>query len=284
MNSKPRNPTLTDQSDCFRPLNLPPPQPPATHRMTLPLLWPASTKRCARAMSVRSYVQSMTARNRPDSARSTRCARASAVLSMLPATTRLPLLLVCQAARSSPPEIGNDEQQGPARSEARRSAFKGGVPDAIHDDVVGLPLEQEILRCIVDHPVGAERGDQLAVGAAAHTGDSRAHLLGELHRRRAHGTGCAVHEHGAAQFDRGATEKSMGGGPAGDESHGIREGHVPWLRRDRAILRDADVFRVPAESAAEHRDRLPPGNLPGRGAELACSRRTRRTDPLHPTG
>ena len=63
------------------------------------------------------------------------------------------------------------------------------------DQVVTLPALGEVFFRVIDGPVGAQRAHQLQVSAAAHGGDFRLEIFGDLHRKAAHPAGSAVDQH-----------------------------------------------------------------------------------------
>src|ERR671938_388721 len=70
-----------------------------------------------------------------------------------------------------------DEDDGPSRSKGSPQPPHGGVSGDVQDEVVSNTAVRPVLIDVVDDVIGAERGDEIELPGAAHSGDAGAQRL-----------------------------------------------------------------------------------------------------------
>jgi hypothetical protein len=137
---------------------------------------------------------------------------------------------------------------------------------------------------VVDDVVGADRGDQVGLGRAAHAGDLCTEGLGDLHGERADAARCAGDQHvlawpeapGVAQALQGGQPGDRHGGGLGDGEAGRLAGEL--VRAGARVLGERTVAdaehlladREPGDIGADGRDRaghVEPGHGVSGGAQ-----------------
>ena len=68
------------------------------------------------------------------------------------------------------------------------------IRDVVQNHVVLLLTFGEILFCVINDAIGAERSDKIDIPRAAHAGDVRAERFRDLDRERADAAGCAINQ------------------------------------------------------------------------------------------
>jgi len=92
------------------------------------------------------------------------------------------------------------------------AAPEGGLAHGVEDDVIRLAAPDELLARVVDHPVRAERADQLDILCPTNGGDLGADGLGHLHRRAPDGARGAIDQQAPSRSEIGVAQ-------AGERSH-----------------------------------------------------------------
>ena len=114
--------------------------------------------------------------------------------------------------------------------------------------VVPLAAGDEVLDGVVEHPVRAERLNELHVAAAAYGVDNGTGVRGELDGVRADAAGTADDQHPLPGPDAGQLAQEVpGGGEPVDAGCGLRIGDVRWHRGERRPLGQALVLGVRAD-------------------------------------
>jgi len=129
------------------------------------------------------------------------------------------------------------------------AATEGALAHRIENEVVPLVILREVRRLVVDDSVGSQALDQGHVRGSAHRGYIGSEALGDLDRRRADGSGCAVDQDVVFRLDLCAPQHAERIVRALGTRSGLLERRVCGDVRDQTPGLDGHVLGVRSECA-----------------------------------
>ena len=161
------------------------------------------------------------------------------------------------------------------------------VPDAVENQVVALPASGEILPCVINDVICADRPDQIHIPRTAYATDLGAEPLSDLHRERTHAARRTINEDlmpclNFSLVTRLSSPCNAVNAATGAET-GLLEGHVIRLQDQGRLVSTRILGKGPlgnpdsesrglrvSDAGSEHLVTcFVPGHVPAHGCNLA---------------